>query len=69
MQQTSQALRRLLMAAVLASAFALPAFADEIECGVAPPAPPSAPTEATEAADGDFSEVIASLLSGLLAVL
>lgn len=66
MQQTFQGLRRLMLAAVLASAFAVPTFADEIECGVAPPPPPTAASEES----GDvLSEAIASLLSGLLTVL
>lgn len=66
-------LRHLCLAVALTSAFAVPALADEIECGIqTPPPPPSASSEAAEETgetEGITADVLSALLNGLLTVL
>lgn len=65
-------LRRLCAVAVLTSAFALPAFADEIPCGIETPPPPPGVAftgETTEEGGDVTADLLAALLNGLLTVL
>ncbi len=67
-----KSLRKVCAVAVLACAFAVPVCAGDIHTPTvtAPPPPPAQATgEATEGTGDVLSEVIASLLSGLLGVL
>lgn len=59
-------LRHLCLAVALTSAFALPALADEIECGITPPPPPPSASSETSEEAGETEGITADLLSALL---